>query len=146
MRVTSFNCTVNLTTALQVNSHFPCRGPRPKSILLSQRSMRIILLLTIIIAFLSLSVMDEAGHFKCGASLCGRTFNTSGGLLRHRPTCVYYQQQSAVIRARSRHKRHLPARETGNSLASKKPRWREDTTSVRTHCSNAHFCIDFILP
>ena len=110
--------------------------------------MHTILLLTIITAFLSLFVMDEPGRFKCGASLCGRTFNTSGGLLRHRPTCVYYQQQSAVIRAKSRHKRRFTACETGNtsSLASKKPRWREDSTSVRTHCSNAHFHIDFILP
>ena len=68
-------------------------------------SMRIILLLASIFAFLSLSVMDEPRHFKCGASLCGQTFNTSGGLLRHRPTCIHYQQQSVAIRSKSRHKR-----------------------------------------
>ena len=107
--------------------------------LTSLRSMCIILLLAIIFAFLSLSVMDEPRHFKCGASLCGQTFNTSGGLLRHRPTCIHYQQQSVAIRSKSRHKRCLPACKTGNSLASKKPRWQEDTTSVRTDCSNAAF-------
>ena len=113
---------------LNVKGSLPCRRiaaelfspgpffPLPKSLngtvhdcialtLTSLRSMCIILLLAIIFAFLSLSVMDEPRHFKCGASLCGRTFNTSGGLLCHHPTCIHYQQQSVAIWSKSQHKR-----------------------------------------
>ena len=40
-----------------------------------------------------------SGRFKCGALLCGRSFDSSGALLRHRPSCVHYKQESAATRA-----------------------------------------------
>ena len=36
------------------------------------------------------------GRYKCGAPSCGRAFDSSGALLRHRPSCLSYQQQAAM--------------------------------------------------
>lgn len=36
------------------------------------------------------------GHFQCGAPSCRWTFESSGALLRHHPSCLSYQQQAAT--------------------------------------------------
>ena len=40
--------------------------------------------------------LAHSGRFKCGASLCGRTFDSSGGLLHHRSSCIHYRQGSTT--------------------------------------------------
>ena len=54
----------------------------------------LILCLAILLAVFDFSLMN--GHYKCGAPSCGRAFNSSGALLRHRPSCLSYQQQAAM--------------------------------------------------
>lgn len=79
--------------------------------------MRIRHLFAVIFTGLLISLM-HAGRFKCGALSCGRTFDSSGALLRHRSSCIYYRQGSTA-RANLQRK-HLLLRDTATNPASKK--------------------------
>ncbi|KAF8131406.1 hypothetical protein EV363DRAFT_1165131 [Boletus edulis] len=68
------------------------------------------------------------GRFRCGA-LCGRTFDSSRALHRHRPSCILYQQESTT-HANSRRKRLLSELKPA-SAGSKKSRMEEDNVPVR---------------
>jgi len=69
-----------------------------------------------ILAVFYFSLMN--GRYKCGAPSCRRTFDSSGALLRHRPSCLSYQQQAA-IQANFRCKR-LQSNTGRDSVALKK--------------------------
>jgi len=48
-----------------------------------------------------------SGHFKCGAPSCEHAFDSSGGVLRRRASCVHYQSQHSLHLSGTR-KHHLP--------------------------------------
>ena len=60
------------------------------------------------------------GHFQCGAPSCGRSFESSGALLRHCPSCLPYWQQAAT-QANFQCK-HLQSNTGRESVAFKKPK------------------------
>ena len=80
--------------------------------------MCVVHLLALVFAGLVFSLMS--GRFKCGALSCGWSFDSSGALLCHCLSCLYYKQESAAARA-SIHRKHplLRANVMTNSVAKK---------------------------
>lgn len=80
--------------------------------------MCVVHLLALVFAGLVFSLMS--GRFKCGALSCGRSFDSSSALLRHRLSCLYYKQESATAQASIHCKRPLlRANVMTNSVAKK---------------------------
>ena len=78
---------------------------------------------TIFSAVFYFSLMN--GRFQCGAPSCGRTFESSGALLRHCPSCLSYRQHAA-IQANFRCKR-LQSNTDHDSVAFKKPKLLQES-------------------
>ena len=111
-----WGCRSGYQTRLMHPSH-----QQPVTPHLTPTSLAFIAIIILIGAYLSL--MD--GRFKCGAWLCTRTFDTSGALLHHRPSCIHYQQQlTAQAKLRLEHKRFLYDTDTGSAF--KKARQQQD--------------------
>jgi hypothetical protein len=92
-------------------------------------------LLTVIFAGLLTSLMS--GRFKCGALSCGRTFDSSSALLRHRPSCIHHRQES-VSRASLQHK-HPLLHNIATNPVSKKAKSDEVNVLELPWCVASHF-------
>jgi len=96
-------------------------SPLPTVLLHASHSMHVrhpIFCLAILSAVFYFSLMDS--RFKCGALSCTRTFDSSRALLCHRPSCLFYRQQTAT-QANFRCKR-LQSNTGHVSVPSKKPK------------------------
>ncbi|KAF8120739.1 hypothetical protein EV363DRAFT_1104720, partial [Boletus edulis] len=77
------------------------------------------IIVTVLLALL-LDWSEMNGHFKCGVP-CGRSFDSSRALLRHRPTCVAYQYASSARNVNLQQKRP-PSETEATHTTSKKAR------------------------
>jgi hypothetical protein len=91
--------------------------------------MRITHLLAVILTGLLISLM-HAGRFRCGVLLCGQAFDSSGALLRHRSSCLYYRQ-GFTARANPQRK-HPLLYNTMTNPVSKKAKLDQVNTSKLT--------------
>lgn len=89
----------------------------------SMHVRHLIFCLTILSAVFYSSLMSS--RFRCGAPLCRQAFDSSGSLLCHQPSCLFYQQQAAT-QANFRCK-CLQSNTGHHSVPSKKPKLLQET-------------------